>query len=163
MLDDNLTGYFDQLLETGSNRGFLCDTNILRFDRTPIKRYSQLKEKIISDYNGFMLAPNSFMFDSLNRKVVQFVESGLAQKFVSKYFDTKKVAELNGPKVLTLDHLSAGFFVWLACLVVAIVGFVCERYSMKIIPNSLLAWDNDKFLNSTGMSRFNRDKRERRR
>lgn len=89
--------------------------------------YSQLKEKIITDYIGFVLHMQSFIFEQMNRKVVQFVESGLAQKFTEKYKRARQSGEEGGPKVLTLEHLNSGFYIWLVCVCIAVVVFMIEH------------------------------------
>lgn len=68
----------------------------------------------------------------MNRKAVQFVESGLNQKFMDKYRYVKKFAEEVGPKVLTVEHLSAGFLVWLTCIFTAILAFLIEKLYWRI-------------------------------
>lgn len=72
------------------------------------------------------------MFEPMNRKVGQFSESGLAQKLVDDSRSIDKHIDDKGPKVLTLEHLGACFYVWLACVAVAVVAFVAEIFIEKI-------------------------------
>lgn len=102
--------------------------------------YSQLKEKIITDYIGFVLHKESFIFDQMNRKVVQFVESGLAQKFMENYKRARKNGEEGGPKVLTLEHLNAGFYIWLVCVCTAVVVFLIEHVFERAVVALTKRW-----------------------
>lgn len=124
-----------ELLTDGSNRGVLFD----RFQFTLFKQivqanppFSVLQEKVITDYYGIMIHTNSFMFAPTNKKVVQFVESGMAQFLVDKYRYINKFTDDEGPQVLTLDHLDAGFYVWLVCVVFSIFAFIVEIIVHKI-------------------------------
>lgn len=122
--------FLEALLSEGSNRGMFFDSDKLREMTNGLQEsppWSLLKEKIISDYRGFWLDRNSFMYDPMNRLVERLVESGTAQHIVNQYNHIKKFAEDSGPKVLTLEHLKAGFCVWLVCSSVAMIGFLCEK------------------------------------
>lgn len=122
----------DEFFKNGVNHGAILNSEDVRhlsfgWDRWKISApYVQLKEKIISDYMGLALYKNSFMYELMNRKVVQFMESGLAQSLVNSYRYIKKTADKNEPNVLTLQHLQAGFYVWLACIVVSLIVFMLE-------------------------------------
>lgn len=122
----------DEFFKNGVNRATILNSEDVRllsfaFDRREISApWVQLKEKIISDYMGLALYKNSFMYELINRKVVQFMESGLAQSLVDSYRYIKKHADKIEPNVLTLEHLQAGFYVWLACIVVSLIAFIME-------------------------------------
>lgn len=129
----NLTALYENLSD-GSNRGMFFDSNGLRqllWNEQQDPPYAILKEKIISDYVGMALEKNSFLFELINRKVVQVVESGLAQRIMNNYRYIKKYTNDIGPTVLTLDHLYAGFFAWFVCVIVAISVFTCELCSFR--------------------------------
>lgn len=73
------------------------------------------------------------MFEAMNRKVSQLTESGLAQRIVDSYRCIKKFTVDSAPQVLTLEHLSAGFYVWLACIIVGVLSFVLEVCFRKFL------------------------------
>lgn len=73
------------------------------------------------------------MFELMNRKVVQFIESGLALKIMERYNHVKKIAEETGPKVLTFGHLDAGFYLWLVCIAISIFVFVLELLINRVM------------------------------
>lgn len=131
-------GLFEELLSDNSNSGFIVDSDQLigiryALGRTP--RFSQLKERVFAEYIGFAVEDNSFLFHATNKIVVRFVESGLAQGLVDRnrrIHDVKKYEDDKGPKVLTLEHLGAGFCVWLACIAVAFIAFIIEICFKKI-------------------------------
>lgn len=123
-----------------SNKGVVIQNDQLRSvelymnDEDP--PFSILKEKIITDTNGFSQYRNSFMFEPINRKVVQFVESGLAQYLVDRYRVKEKPVGDSGPKVLTLEHLNAGYYIFLACISLAVFTLIVE----KIVQSISKAW-----------------------
>lgn len=130
------------------NRGRFLSSDVLdakAYSDPKDPPHTKLKEKVITDYIGFGLFPHSFMHQVMNRRVVQFVESGLAQKAIRRYRRRlQKHASDDGPQVLSLEHLKAGFCIWLACIAVAVFAFLCERYLVKLIPNWFLAWDHHR-------------------
>lgn len=134
-LEDN-EEFFNDFLKEGSNRGVITDSDNLRKVSSNLNHHppwSLLKEKIISDFKGFWLRKNSFMYQPMNRKVVQFFESGIASHEVSKYRYIKKFEDDSGPKVLTLEHLDAGFYIWLVCIAAATLVFILELCFKKAI------------------------------
>lgn len=123
--------FYKKLLIDDSKRGVLTTNYVLRHIRIQEDgnfKYSLLKEKVISDLDGFAIDRNSFMFEMINQKVVEFVESGATEKILSKYKYEKVVKEEMGPKVLNLGHLSAGFNVWLVCIAISISSFAIEIF-----------------------------------
>lgn len=131
----NRLSLFEELLSDNSNGGFIVDSEHLNgilngLGRTP--RFSLLKERIISEYIGFALNDNSFMLHSINKLVVRFGESGLSNYIADRNHFVKKYSDDFGPKVLSLEHLGAGFCVWLACIAVAFIAFIMEICFKKI-------------------------------
>jgi hypothetical protein len=85
-----------------------------------------------------MFYADNFMFFEFNRKVVQFVESGLADEYVSEFSSPRKVEEENGPVVLTFDHLRIWFCIYLGFLVSAILSFFAEFAVEKLLRKLLI-------------------------
>lgn len=88
--------------------------------------YKLLHEKIISDYIGFKQLVNCILLHGVNRKVIQLVESGLADYYVNRHRFKRMPEDDPCPQVLTLDQMSAGFIIWLASLAITLVCFVLE-------------------------------------
>lgn len=127
--------YLWEFMSEETNRGLIFDSACLRLYESGLKKkppYSVLKETVITDYISFVLHKNSFMFEPMTRKVHQFTEHGLAQNMTNTYRNIKKYWDDVGPKVLTLEHLGAGFLVWLAFVTFAIVVFLCEVLYEKL-------------------------------
>lgn len=129
MITNAEISYLWDFMSEETNRGLIFDDPSLRLYERGLKKkppYAVLKERVITDYISFVLHKNSFMFWPMSRKVDQFTEHGLAQNMTNTYQDIKKYWDDVGPKVLTLEHLRAGFLVWLACVAFAIIVFLCE-------------------------------------
>lgn len=123
-------GHTLKTFDNDANNGLIIDSDQLNEPRWKLKQnppYSVLKEKVISDYVGLVLNKNNFIFDAMNRKVVQLVESGVAQKIIGEQV-TKKL-EHSGPQVLTLEQLKAGFYIWLVCIAISIFAFIWEKFN----------------------------------
>lgn len=66
------------------------------------------------------------LFSSFNNKVKQLFEAGLVQHWYLVWNPKKNKPHPWGPSVLTMDHLSMGFLVWLCCMLIAAFGFFLE-------------------------------------
>jgi hypothetical protein len=87
--------------------------------------YVILKEKIASEYFGFGMAVNSFIFKAYGDKIAQLHESGIIEWIFRKYkpknppIDDNRVA-------LSLDHLMIWFKLWIGLLLIVSVVFSVE-------------------------------------
>lgn len=121
--------FHTQLLVDGSKRAIYTSDEFLQsFIKSSDGKfkYLKLKERIVSDHISYIFERNYFMFEAYNRKILQLVESGIAAKIIQGY--NQKTGELaeDGPAVLTLEHLSVGFEIWLLFLLVSSVCFLFE-------------------------------------
>lgn len=93
-------------------------------------RFTPLAEKIISNLNSFAIHKNSFLYSAFNRKVLQLVEAGLAERFISDFdnYYGRATAREGGPVVLVYDHLAAGFQIWLMFLGLSFSCFCFELF-----------------------------------
>lgn len=71
------------------------------------------------------------LFWIIDEKIQEFVTGGLIEHYNKEFYealDPKRYDHLyaKGPKVLTLDHLEAGFVIWLVSICFTIVVFACE-------------------------------------
>lgn len=74
---------------------------------------------------------NDFVVDVINEKIQQLVEGGLIEYFdreTNKFLRPETYQHLlyDGPEVLTMEHLEAGFVVWLVSVFIAICAFIGE-------------------------------------
>jgi hypothetical protein len=110
----------------GSNQAIIALASIFRLIGTfETSSCAILKEKIISDYSGFFLETNSFIFEAYNDNIGRLVESGIIQKLSQNLSQSKQPVE-NDPIPLSLDHLLIWFQLWGAFLLVAALFFLCE-------------------------------------
>lgn len=123
---DNVT----KLLPDGSNRGFITDTSYLSlmlYYTNGTFKYTQLQENIISDHFGFQFAVNNFIYNAFNRKVVQLVEAGIADRNIKDFCSQcAPKEETSDPLILTHEHLGIWFLVWLGCLLLCFMCFLVE-------------------------------------
>jgi hypothetical protein len=130
-----------ELLSTGSNRAYVTTTNHETFLRALIGKtrenapWSVVEEKIISDGRGFMFFSNSSFYEHFNKKLLQLVESGIANKIVeeeeerklkkSKKRVNKEIEEEEKVK-LSLSHLEPWFYALLILLSISVAVFLVE-------------------------------------
>lgn len=89
--------------------------------------------KIIDD--DFIQIPVTFythsatvIWQSLNKFILECHQHGFCQHIQSKSLFLRRPKPLKtGPQILTMSKLSAGFFVWLASVLVALIIFLCEH------------------------------------
>lgn len=77
------------------------------------------------------MSPNHRLYDPFDKKLQQLFTGGIVeyhQLFYSKYANAKRYEHLHreGPQVLTLKHLEAGFSIWLFSITFAIFAFLLE-------------------------------------
>lgn len=111
-------------------------------------KFSQriLKNRLLLEMCGIQFPINHRLFDVFNRKFQQLFSSGIINRYIEGYFDfqkQKRFAHLypEGPEVLTMKHLEAGFFVWLCSIFLAVFVFAVEwlnKFRFYLIVNSIL-------------------------
>lgn len=92
-----------------------------------------LKERFITEMHVWYFPSFSAkLLNIINRKLQQLFVGGLIEYYNAEYKELinikryKHLQDSTGPKVLTMEHLSAGFIVWLVSVVLAIIIFVTE-------------------------------------
>lgn len=95
--------------------------------------FKRLGERIIIDYYVmFLLWPNN-MFPAFKKNIIYLIDSGLASKFAGDLADPDRIRKTaSGPTVFTLEHLSAGFFVFTFFLALSFSVFILEFCSNAI-------------------------------
>jgi hypothetical protein len=95
------------------------------------RTYAILKEKIITDYSGFLIYTNIFLFDEYMDTVMYLVESGIIEKIAKTY--VKKDEPKDDENVaLSIDHLLIWFQLWAALLLIAVLFFLVEIFVAKV-------------------------------
>jgi hypothetical protein len=112
----------------GSNRALLVHTEVFKHYQNLAaidnkSNFVVLKQKVISDFAGIFMEINNYMFDVLNDKVTQLVESGIIDKFLKT---SNPPQDRNDPIVLSLEHLQTWFILWLGILLLAGFFFFAE-------------------------------------
>lgn len=108
--------------------------------------WSILEEKIISDQSGFLFPNEHFLFESFNEKIIQMVESGIANFIVNKedreLFKetanntvTRKIVPDDENTVLAVFHLGNWFFGLLIALSLAGTVFFIELIVAQLRRN----------------------------
>lgn len=124
----------NEFLADGSDRGIILNTHELQVITSGggfksdnlVKQLKchQLRESIISDHWGFSISQNHFMFKPLNRKIVQLVESKIANRIVEE-IQSRKTVDNDGSSVLSMEHLGI-WFLFCAVFFLVFICFICD-------------------------------------
>lgn len=82
--------------------------------------------------NSWVLKKFSYLYEPLSSFISQIYEHGIYD-----YIERREIWHFEKPededprKVLTIEMLSAGFVIWLCCVLVSIIVFICELGSKK--------------------------------
>lgn len=96
-------------------------------------RMKLMDQRVISFYYGLTFHRHSFFYSSFNKKIKQLRPSGVVNKLsyieeksITKYRiqSTQKFSEKSDLVVLTMDHLTIGFLIWIVLLLMAFCVFV---------------------------------------
>lgn len=86
---------------------------------------------IPEDYRWHMLSwhvhPQSFIYEPLQKFILECHQHGFIINLMNNLFTTLVKPEAEGPQVLTMFILSAGFYIWLCTVLIAIVVFFIEH------------------------------------
>ena len=123
-------------LQNSSFRGFVLDNDLAfslyNYKKEPKdRRYFHQRNFNIHSYNVHILLPskNHFLYSTLDLKIKQFVEGGFFVRWHDRYMSdwSLRKPELEDNRVvLTMDHLSVGFTIWLGMLLIASVAVIVE-------------------------------------
>lgn len=96
--------------------------------RNGITSLSMVKESIGMLCFGFAFQPFSPFYDTLNRKVMHLIESGITDYWIIKHNFGRSLFKIEeiGPQVLTMEHLEVGFIVSIAPLFISLLSFFLE-------------------------------------
>lgn len=88
-----------------------------------------LDQNLKTTFEGFNFHPFSPYFETFNEKIHEMMSNGIAQTIVQRHVNPKgirRIEELIGPQVLTMDHTTIGFLICLFPLTFAVVTFLVE-------------------------------------
>lgn len=112
-------------------------------------RFAQrlLKENLYMEMCGMQFHANHQFFDVLNRKLHQLFVAGIIDEYNKEWldmFNPLRYAHLypKEPQVLTMEHLEAGFVIWIAALSLSIVAFAAEwidTFRIYLVFTSMLS------------------------
>lgn len=94
-----------------------------------------LKEGMFKVFRGLQIPRNSVLFESFNNIIKRLLEGGILQIWIKKYYEVVKKLE-QGPTVLSMEHLSVGFWIWLFFLLLAALGLIIEKISKAFLERN---------------------------
>lgn len=100
-------------------------------------QFIKLDQKMFSYNKAIILPHNSFIFSTFKHKINQLLEGGFFEHWLKPYLKHRSIVEekiIDDRVVLTMDHLSVGFTLWLAILLIAAVLFIVEFF-LLLLPN----------------------------
>jgi hypothetical protein len=118
-----------EILSDGSQSSFITDTEHLNFIEKALngsKKFTRLREIILSDHLGFKFKNNDYMHKSVDRIITQLYESGISDMIVKKEssFIYKKKQE--SAVALDMNHVNIWFYYVLISFAASIFVFFLE-------------------------------------
>ena len=106
-------------------------------NRTKQFHFQKLDQKVIT-YNLGVSLPDArtSLYPTFKWKIQQLIQGGFFDQWLKPYLKDQSVVEkeLEEDKVvLTMDHLSVGFTIWLAMLLISLLGFIGERITIHVL------------------------------
>lgn len=96
------------------------------------KAYKMLDEDYTLYYYSWIVSAK--IFESFNKYILECHQHGIISHLNEKYFPKAVQPDEDGPQILTMYILSAGFYLWLGTVFVACLVFIGEhvvRYFSK--------------------------------
>lgn len=124
----------EEILKTwlieGEKRAYVIKLfQLLSYSKTSKEVFSFkiMKEKLISDHFSFILEDkNNFLFEMFDKRMIRFVESGIAMKIVENFTTIKQSPDENTDSPITMGHLNVWFISLLCGLLIATFAFFIE-------------------------------------
>lgn len=141
----------ENLIEPEEKLTTLVVSRVRNYIHTALYRFgysslSLLEETIFLVPTGLAFYKLSPYFEALNESIHRLMSQGIIDYWYSYQIDLTGVANPFdiGPQVLTMDHLSIAFKVWLAPVMLSIVVFIIElsiplcRQAVKKLKQNLM-------------------------
>lgn len=87
--------------------------------------FNLLPENFAHEARALMVYKSHMIYPCFKAKHDQLIESGFVSHW-KQAFDVNVPKKVNGPLVLTMEHLKAGFLVWVYSIMLSVVVFVLE-------------------------------------
>jgi hypothetical protein len=86
-----------------------------------------LKEDYVLLTSSWLVTPESNLYETVQDFLLKMHEHGFIKHFDEMQHSFPVSEDGQGPQVLTMYMLSAGFIVWLATILLACIAFICEH------------------------------------
>lgn len=89
-----------------------------------------LKDTLYVSHYGLKFPKNHFLYETISHKIRHLKACGIIDYWTSEWLKSRYDSQRNEPsgaKVLSMNHLSIGFEVWLVMLCLSLVVFVLEN------------------------------------
>ena len=91
--------------------------------------FIKLDQKVVSYNKAIWLPHHHLIYSTFKKKINQLIEGGFFNHWMNPYFSHQSILDeeiVDDKVVLTMDHLSVGFTIWLGILFIATVAFAAE-------------------------------------
>ena len=125
-------------MQDSSSKNFVLDNDLAfsmyNYKKKPKDRlYFHQRDYDGVSYNVHIFLPSKchYLYATLNRKIKRLVEGGFFVRWHERYLNDWSLRKPEpepdrGKIVLTMDHLSVGFTIWLGMLLIASVAMIAE-------------------------------------
>lgn len=90
-----------------------------------------LNDDFSVQFDYILVIYQSFIYETLNDFILRCNEHGFTKIYKSLYCDQPIIKNHDKPVVLTMQMLSAGFYLWLCSVAVACIVFICEHMTVN--------------------------------
>ena len=134
--------YTDDILEQSQNSSFKSIAigsdlflSMYNYKKEPKDRlyFNQLEQKVLShNLHVHLPSKSNFLYSTFDWKIKQLIQGGFFNVWMERYKSHSSVQSPEhdpdeGKIVLTMDHLSVGFIVWLVSLAIASAVMILEH------------------------------------
>lgn len=122
----DLAAFAQKFTEPSINGAFLIPSNYIKhFTNSAQNPLSVLPETVMSGHSGLVFPQHHLLFRVFNKKLIQLKSGGIIQDLV-KIAKPQDAEPYDGSSVLTVDHLTIGFHIWLIVALIALIAFCIE-------------------------------------
>lgn len=123
--------YYEKSLNASYRIGILGDT-ISVFDLNFLyetQNFRITKEKLWIESIGLLHQDRKYLNEVLNSKIPSLRESGILDHWIQMNLINRRSSSIEGPKVLTMQHLKIGFELFICFLILSFITFTVEQCS----------------------------------
>jgi len=124
----------------GPNEAFIMNTDVMSaiIIKSGFKNYKIIEETFLSTSEGITLIFSHAINEAIDEKIAALLESGIISYWIEQALKEATIIgnlDMDGPQVLTMDHLFIGFTIWLIAstftIVVFVIEIVCRCYKQR--------------------------------